>query len=102
MCKALRGRLIRLPDRRFQLLHRACSGHTHERTHPDPTIRTCWDADRLDLGRVGLTPDPRLLCTDAARDRATLAWADARGKKRTVPALVRDVWGIDAVAGRYL
>jgi uncharacterized protein len=52
---ALRGRLIDLPDHEFRLLYRACAGHTHERTHPDVTVQTCWDADRLDLGRVGIT-----------------------------------------------
>jgi uncharacterized protein len=54
--RSLRGRLFDLSDHEFHLLHRACAGHTHERTHPDVTIQTCWDADRLDLGRVGITP----------------------------------------------
>ena len=61
----LRGLLFDLPDHEFRLLHRACAGHTHERTHPNVTIQTCWDADRLDLGRVGITPHPSHLCTDA-------------------------------------
>lgn len=44
----------------------ACCWHTH-RTHiDDPTIGTCFDADRLDLGRVGITPDARFLNTTAA------------------------------------
>lgn len=30
------------------------------------TIQTCWDADRLDLTRCGITPDPRLLSKEAA------------------------------------
>jgi hypothetical protein len=52
----LRGQVFDLPDHEAGLLYRACSGHTHERTHPDIAIQTCWDADRLDLGRVGVTP----------------------------------------------
>ena len=95
LAETLRGTLIDLPDNRFRLLHRACAGHTHERTHPDPTIQTCWDADRLDLGRVGITPDPRFLCTAVAREPETIAWADGRGRMHFVPALVRDDWGID-------
>jgi uncharacterized protein len=57
----LRGRLFDLADDDFQLLHYACRWHTDEETHPDVTIRTCWDSDRLDLGRVGIVPDPDLL-----------------------------------------
>jgi uncharacterized protein len=49
------------------LLQLACAGHTDEQTHPDSTVQTCWDADRLDLGRVGITPEPRRLCTAAAK-----------------------------------
>jgi hypothetical protein len=32
----------------------------------DGTIGTCWDADRLDLPRVGIWPSAALLSTDAA------------------------------------
>lgn len=95
--RLLRGRLIDLPDPEFQLLHRACAGHTHERTHPDITIQTCWDADRLDLGRVGITPHPRLLCTEVARRPETIRWAHGRAAMRFVPALVRDEWGLPLV-----
>jgi uncharacterized protein len=44
----------------------ACAHHTDGTVHDDPTIATCWDADRLDLGRVGIRPRPALLCTAAA------------------------------------
>ena len=91
----LRGRLFDLPDHEFGLLHRACSGHTHERTHPDVTVQTCWDADRLDLGRVGITPHPNYLGTEVARRPATIRWADGRATFRLVPEFVRDEWGID-------
>jgi len=45
----LRGRVFDLEDHEFRLLYRACEGHTHERNHPDITIQTCWDSDRLDI-----------------------------------------------------
>src|SRR5262245_487664 len=93
--QTLRGRLFELPDDEFGLLHRACSGHTHERTHPDVTIRTCWDADRLDLGRVGITPHPSRLCTEAAKRPEMINWADGRASFRVVPEIVWDEWGID-------
>jgi uncharacterized protein len=92
---SLRGRLFDLPDHEFGLLYRACHGHTHERTHPDVTIQTCWDADRLDLGRVGITPHPSRLCTGAARRPETIRWADGRASLGFVPEFIREEWGID-------
>jgi uncharacterized protein len=92
---SLRGSLLDLSDREFELLRRACHGHTHERTHPDITIQTCWDADRLDLGRVGVQPHPSRLCTDVARRPDVLKWADGRACFHVVPAFVKDEWGID-------
>jgi uncharacterized protein len=93
--RTLRGRLFDLPDHEFRLLHRACAGHTHERTHPDVTIRTCWDADRLDIGRIGITPHPSRLCTEMAKRPAMIQWADGRASFGVVPELVREEWGID-------
>ena len=92
--RKLRGKLFVLADHDFALLCRACEGHTHERTHPDVTIQTCWDADRLDLGRVGIMPHPSRLCTDAARRPEMLKWADGRAAMGVVPELVRDEWGL--------
>lgn len=91
----LRGTEFELPDKEFSLLHRACAGHTHERTHPDITIQTCWDSDRLDLGRVGVTPHPNRLCTAVAKMPEVLKWADGRASFRFVPELVKAEWGID-------
>ena len=61
---SLRGTAYNLSDDRFELLQYACIWHTGEVHHDDPTIATCWDADRLDLGRVGVIPDPAFMCTD--------------------------------------
>lgn len=91
----LRGTVFDLDDQNFRLLYRACEGHTFERTHPDVTIQTCWDSDRLDLGRVGITPHPSRLCTDVAKLPETIKWADGRARLQFVPAFVLDDWGID-------
>jgi uncharacterized protein len=66
-----------LPLDWFQLqqLEFACAHHTDGLLDADVTIQTCWDADRLDLGRVGIEPDPARLCTEAARRPEILAWA---------------------------
>ena len=49
--------IIPLDDTQFKQLINACKGHTSGNRPECITINTCWDADRLDLGRVGITPD---------------------------------------------
>jgi uncharacterized protein len=63
-----------LPLEPWQLdrLIAACDGHTDGFVSDDPTVGACWDADRLDLPRVGIQPEARLLSTAAARARAAL------------------------------
>lgn len=59
----LRGSLYQLPDDDFEILQFACVWHTDGYHHDDPTIGTCWDADRLDIGRAGVAPDPSFMST---------------------------------------
>jgi uncharacterized protein len=47
----------------------------------DITVQVCWDADRLDLGRVGIRPDPHYLHTWKARDPEFLEAAFQRSLK---------------------
>jgi uncharacterized protein len=92
--RSLRGKLVHLDDARFELLFEACRLHTDGLTVGDPTLLACWDADRLDLGRVGITPKPHRLCTDAAR--ALLEWADERAVSGHEPVEVLTAWGLSA------
>lgn len=78
--RTLRGTLIHLEDDKFELLYEACANHTNGETEADITVQTCWDADRLDLGRVWIIPDPVLLCTEQARDPKLIDWATQRAK----------------------
>jgi uncharacterized protein len=94
LARQLRGKVFELPDAEFELLYRACERHTEGRTDPDVTVRTCWDSDRLDLGRVGITPDPKYLCTAAAQSREMIAWADRRSRTDYEPPFVIEQWGI--------
>lgn len=64
----LRGRYFEATDTEMTLLHDACAHHSDGLTTGDITVLTCWDADRLDLGRVGIMA--KYLCTDAARKDA--------------------------------
>lgn len=98
----LRGDCFELDDHSFWLLQEACAGHTLRQTHSDPTVQTCFDADRLDLSRVGIRPDPARLCTAAARDRKMIRWASERADRDWIPALVADEWGIEELSGGSL
>jgi uncharacterized protein len=90
----LRGVEFELADDDFELLVHACNLHTEGYTDGDITVRTCWDADRLDLGRVGTTPRPDKFCTEAARDSGLLKWATRPGEGLFIPDAVLSEWGI--------
>lgn len=64
--KKLDGKLG-LNNEQLDLLHHAVSGHTHGKKTKDATIYTCWDADRLDIGRVGVAPLSRYMISDEAK-----------------------------------
>lgn len=61
-----------LTQLQFDQLFDACRWHTDQQFHDDVTIATCWDADRLDLGRVAIRPDPQYLNTEFAKQAARL------------------------------
>jgi uncharacterized protein len=92
---AMRGEWFDLSDDEFDLLYEACAGHTDGKTEADITIQVCWDADRLDLGRVGIVPAPHKLCTPAARTKEMIRWADGRAAFEVVPEFVTANWAID-------
>jgi uncharacterized protein len=92
LAHSLRGKLVHLEDARFDLLFEACRLHTGGHLEGDATLQACWDADRLDLGRVGITPIPRRLCTDAAR--SLLDWSHDRAVSGFVPRHTLASWGI--------
>ena len=64
-----------LDDPRMELLVTACRIHNGGMPQSNSTLAVCLDADRLDLGRVGITPDPEYLSTPTAKSIATRqAW----------------------------
>jgi uncharacterized protein len=73
--------VIVISDADFDLLTLACAKHSDGFTDADITVQVCWDADRLDLGRCGVRPDPRYLCTDAAKDEQMIEWAFRRSQQ---------------------
>jgi uncharacterized protein len=78
LAERLRGRYFTATDHEMDLLVTACQDHSDGELQGDLTVMTCWDADRLDLGRVGIVPNPRYLCTDVAKQEANLHQANAR------------------------
>ena len=74
----LRGRCFELEDAKFELLCQAMAGHTDGRLDERADVGTCWDADRLDLGRVSIRPRPHLLSMAAAREELFFRWATKR------------------------
>ena len=62
----------------LELLMIACSEHTDGKSSDSETIATCWDADRLDLPRVGVEVNPDLLCTPYAREAFVIEQAKER------------------------
>ena len=97
---SLRGTHLDLDQDRFDLLYHACAEHTDRGTEGDVTVLSCWDADRLDLGRVHITPSHKFLCTKAARRVETITWAEHRSRTGFVPEIVERDWLPAAEIGR--
>lgn len=64
MLYTMRDTLLKdLDNKEFSLLEQACRLHTTIHKTGNPTIDICFDADRLDLKRVGITPCPDKMAT---------------------------------------
>ena len=61
LVQRLQGDLFRLTPMQLDQLIVACAGHSAGQLISDVTVQTCWDADRLDYGRLGVRPDPQYL-----------------------------------------
>ena len=58
---------LELDDAQLELLYFALSEHPHGLTSDDPSVGCCWDADRLDLVRLGRQPRAELMSTEAGK-----------------------------------
>jgi uncharacterized protein len=75
----------------YSSLVTAIAGHSDGETEESPIVQICWDSDRLDLGRVGIMPDPLRLCTEHAKKEDTIqrAWARSIGQpQRTIGEMI--------------
>lgn len=66
--KNIRNNLLKgLTDDQFEKLEYAITFHNAGLTDDDPTIGCCWDADRLEIGRVGMRIKKRFMSTEAGK-----------------------------------
>lgn len=72
---------IKLNNHQLEELLFACEFHDDSSVKSDNiTIQTCWDADRLDLSRVGIMPKKQFLNTSIAKE------------DRVIEAFSRNLW----------
>jgi uncharacterized protein len=84
------GYHLKLDGTQTILLAQAVAGHTNRFRSTNPTLATCWDADRLDIPRIGHGTEinPFFLSTKAAKDPEILAWAQERAENVLLPDFV--------------
>lgn len=76
-----RNKYFEIDQLGWNSLERAIDGHSDGGLHATPLVKVCWDADRLDLGRVDIMPDPLYLCTNTAKHPAVIQGAYQRSRK---------------------
>ena len=74
----IRGKWFDITDEEAELLVEACKYHSDGLVEGDITVQTCWDADRLELGRVGIKPLPERMCTEFAKRQQVIEAAYKR------------------------
>ncbi len=68
--------LVELNNLQYEQLRIALSCHNLDNaSSKDITIQTCWDADRLDLWRDGIIPNPAFMFTDFGKSEEMIEFA---------------------------
>lgn len=85
LAEHLNGQFFDLSRKRLGWLMQACEMHSdgHARSASGlaaATITACWDADRLDLGRIGIRPEPKYLSNAVAKSPTVIDVAYARSR----------------------
>jgi uncharacterized protein len=62
----IQGDFYQLTPKQLDTLCYAMQQHSGGEVSTNATIQTCWDSDRLDLGRVGIIPSPKFMSADGA------------------------------------
>lgn len=69
-----------LTDEQFKTLMKACYHHTTKRRTKNLTADLCLDADRLDLERVGIKPDPKQMASSIGARYAAMPYVELMNK----------------------
>ena len=64
----IKNEFINISSNDFDKFYYACEWHTDQIKTDDITIAACWDADRLDIGRVGFILDPQYMNSKPAQE----------------------------------
>lgn len=69
-----------LAPEQADILYWAVKDHSIGRRVYEPTVQACWDADRLDLGRVGIKPEAKYMGSEYARRPEVIeaAWQESQ------------------------
>lgn len=70
LMQRMHGRGFTLNTEQLATLFDACARHEEGEISDDPTIGCCWDADRLDLPRVGIEPHRDFMSTAVGKNLA--------------------------------
>jgi uncharacterized protein len=73
----INGQFFHLDGAQLDDLCFAIRHHSSGEISTNPTIQTCWDSDRLDLGRVGIFPSPEFI-SDVASEMIDYAYELSR------------------------
>ncbi len=90
----LRKSFFDISDEEFSLLIEACANHSIKRHSDNITIQTCWDSDRLDLGRVFMRPDLKYMGKNTGITQNYLKTSIHRSISNWQSPIVRDEWGL--------
>jgi uncharacterized protein len=63
----IQGDFYQLTPKQLDALCYAMQHHSGGEVSTNATIQTCWDSDRLDLGRVGIIPSPKFISAEGAQ-----------------------------------
>lgn len=74
LAREINGHLYRITPQQEARLATAIQGHSRGELSNDTTLQICWDADRLDLGRLGVQVRAEKIATERALALIAQPW----------------------------